>query len=303
MTRMSSEALAKAFRYVSQLNKKQGAQARGLLVELWLKTTLLVEPKTPLLVKPKTTLLVEPKTTLLVEDKQLPIWWKDKQEQIARLEVDKQGQIARLEADKQRQYEQLVIWQADKKDQLFRLDEQCAFWEADKQCQLSRLNEQILELKLENLVTKSKHAALTSMRPLLEVYVRLLYGPHMSLDAGLKEIAKECIEPGAYSKPKLNDEAKKMLQMLEGDCEIEGVANALWNLAEHLSAPHHYPQLRNGFACGGDLPVRAAMGIALVTAQQLLVKVDKLKHADFQIEYYNDSWVATSLLKDGRILF
>lgn len=156
---------------------------------------------------------------------------------------------------------------AEKNKLLASLENQLATWEADKQREIARLELQVATLKTKNTMTKSKHAILASMRSALEVHVQLLYGPRMSLAAGLKEIAKECIVPATELNPKLTDEAKKMLQMLEGDCEIPGVADALLNLAEHLSPPR--PQSDQGN--GKDLAVRTAMAIALATAQKQLV--------------------------------
>ncbi|KAH9255424.1 hypothetical protein BASA81_006543 [Batrachochytrium salamandrivorans] len=173
---MSAEDFAAAFRYIAALPPDQQVIIQGLL----LNAVQLSSVKQQLTDK------------LTDKDKQLT----DKDRQLAYLKVDKDKQLERLEKEKSQQLAGMDMY-ATSKDQM--IDYQ---------------SDQIAKLEAKLLKTQGMHAALTSMRPVLEVYVGLLFAGK-TMTFGLGQIAKECIDYQG-SKPVLNAEASKKLGLLEG---------------------------------------------------------------------------------------
>lgn len=260
---MSEADFTEAFRYIAVLPRHQQGRIQPLLLKAARLSAL-------------ERWLEDKDHQLAYKDQQL----EDKDQQLARLAKDKDKQLARLEKDK---------------DQQLATRDKCI---ASNEHMIDYQYERIVKLEAKLLKTESMHAALTTMRPVLEVYVGLLF-PRTTLTVGLEQIANMCVDSRG-SKPRLRAAACRKLDLLEGR-QVPGIAKALLSLMTRLSEAHHHANQRNGFVCGGDLPVRAATGIALATAQEMLVAQNKLRYADFRIDYCNDAWQVTSSFNDGTI--
>ncbi|KAH9260784.1 hypothetical protein BASA81_001251 [Batrachochytrium salamandrivorans] len=200
-----------------------------------------------------------------------------------------ENQLTELKEDKDRQLAQLI---KDKTQQLAEL-------KATKDQMIAFQSTRLAQLDAELLVAKSLHAAVLTMRPVLEIYVSLIYKGRLTMTAGLKELVSSCIVRQG-SKITLNDAAHEKMQALEGR-DVAGVAKALDDLMNLLSTSHHHPSHKVGFVCGGDLPFCVATGIALATAQEMLVATGNLNLANFEINYCNDAWQVTRAFNDGTI--
>ena len=146
------------------------------------------------------------------------------------------------------------------------------------------------------LVAESRFSAVTLMRPLIEVGVQELFPELGSATKRCEEFAhRYLLRP---DRKDLNDEARAILLQLEPGCDSRTVAKELLDLYHGLSKPVHSPKTLHdttGLICAGELPLRAAVAVALV----MLQRHGKLKQ---QIKYTNDVYQQTAWLRGGEVI-
>jgi hypothetical protein len=103
------------------------------------------------------------------------------------------------------------------------------------------------------------------MRSLIENLLSI-WKPGLTSTAASKKLVSEHI----LKDDKLTPEAMQFLVQLEGSSvRTNPVVNELKDIYHELSKKLHYPDLPGtGFFCGGEMPLRAAVGIVLLTLQR-----------------------------------
>jgi len=146
------------------------------------------------------------------------------------------------------------------------------------------------------LVAESRFSAVTLMQPFIEVGVQELVPELGSATKRCEEFAhRYLLRP---DRKDLNDEARAILLQLEPGCDSRTVAKELLDLYHGLSKPVHSPKTLHdttGLICAGELPLRAAVAVALV----MLQRHGKLKQ---QIKYTNDVYQQTAWLRGGEVI-
>jgi hypothetical protein len=149
----------------------------------------------------------------------------------------------------------------------------------------------INELELEKKVLESKLVAIVNMRSLIENLLSIWKPGLMSTAASQKLVSEHILKDG-----KLTPGAMQFLVQLEGSStKTKPVVHELNDLYHELSKKLHYPDLPGtGFFCGGEMPLRAAVGIVLLTLQ---------RETGFKanIRYCNEDYQPTAVLRGGKV--
>jgi hypothetical protein len=178
---------------------------------------------------------------------------KDKEQQLAELKKDKEQQLAELKKDKE---QQLAGLEQDKKIILDAKDKL-----------LVKQEDSNMELKVRILIVESKLKA-CDMRPAVEIFAKLAMGQQTpTANVGALSLS---LKTGN----KLSQEALGWLMTLEpaGVALEIPVAKDLTDLYHELSKPHHFPAYADtGLVIAGELPLRCAVGLAVLKCQQLLL--------------------------------
>ncbi|KAH9262980.1 hypothetical protein BASA82_000003 [Batrachochytrium salamandrivorans] len=158
--------------------------------------------------------------------------------------------------------QQLADLKADKDKQLADKDKQVAGLEKDK----DDLRTSFAVLKAEQLAFQSKSEAVNAMRPMVECYAQLLFPGLPTTTDQVAKLVKLCLNNG-----QLSPDASQVLMTLEGR-QNAGVLKDMKDFYHELSKSAHHPALvTSGFTCGGPMPLRAAAGVVLFTAQKELL--------------------------------
>jgi hypothetical protein len=89
----------------------------------------------------------------------------------------------------------------------------------------------------------------------------------------------------------------KLLE-IEGAVQPATVAKELESLYHELSKDIHYPEVSDtGFICGGNLPLRAAVALAMLKLQQLVPENRK-----FVIKYADETYKVKKRLMSGAVI-
>jgi hypothetical protein len=148
-----------------------------------------------------------------------------------------------------------------------------------------------VELELEIKILESKLVAVVNMRSLIETLLSI-WKPGESATASSKKLVSEHI----LKDGKLNADATRFLIELEGNStKTKPIVNELNDLYHELSKKLHYPDLPGiGFFCGGEMPLRAAVGIVLLMLQ---------RETGFKakIHYCNEDYEKIAVLQGGKV--
>jgi len=155
------------------------------------------------------------------------------------------------------------------------------------------LKQEIAKKDAEILRVRSEKAAITSMRAILEAMLKL-WRPNASHTAAYKELSKLMLD----DKGDLTKECSDDLKKLEGETvKAIHVASEIKDLYHELSKIVHYPQIDDtGMIVGGNLPLRAAVGMAFLMLQR---QCDEAKL--FVIVYADENYKKTSYLQSGSV--
>lgn len=127
-----------------------------------------------------------------------------------------------------------------------------------------------------------------------------LWSPGTSYTAASKQLVEEHLFEKGSATPRLNQDAKKKLLKLENSTVIvNNVARELADLYHELSKKIHYPDdiKGRGFFCGGNLPLRAALGMAILKLQELVIH----KFKDIEVIYCDERYVPKCKLLGGNV--
>jgi hypothetical protein len=148
-----------------------------------------------------------------------------------------------------------------------------------------------VKLELEIKILESKLVAVVNMRSLIETLLSI-WKPGESETASSKKLVSEHI----LKDDKLNAVATRFLIELEGNStKTKPIVNELNDLYYELSKKLHYPDLPGiGFFCGGEMPLRAAVGIVLLILQ---------RETGFEasIRYCNEEYEEIAVLRHGKV--
>jgi len=155
------------------------------------------------------------------------------------------------------------------------------------------LKQEIAKKDAEILRVRSEKAAITSMRAILEAMLKL-WRPNASHTAAYKELSKLMLD----DKGDLTKECSDDLKKLEGETvKAIHVASEIKDLYHELSKIVHYPQIDDtGMIVGGNLPLRAAVGMAFLMLQR---QCDEAKL--FVIVYADENYKKTNYLQSGSV--
>ncbi len=99
-------------------------------------------------------------------------------------------------------------------------------------------------------------------------------------------------------KQKLNDRWQQILKRLEPSVNIQDVEKELVMLYHNLSKEIHYPPVtEKGIWCGGRLPLRAAVALAILMLQNEMFLIRK-----FEVKYCDENGKHLATLYDGGVM-
>jgi hypothetical protein len=153
----------------------------------------------------------------------------------------------------------------------------------------------------KRLKLDSEFRALTHMRPLIECCIGVLWPNIPTATARVQELQKLMFVNGNYLNGALTPEARDYMKILGGEVPNSSI-NDLRMLYDHLSRDHHvlYTSV-SGFICGGDLPLRLAVGVAIASVQKELVTRNLINKADFIVNYCDTLGNVTNLIQGGKV--
>ncbi|KAH9256146.1 hypothetical protein BASA81_005934 [Batrachochytrium salamandrivorans] len=185
-----------------------------------------------------------------------------------------------LKRQKDADVEERVI----KAAQLSSVEQQLADLKADKaslEKDKDDLRTSFAVLKAEQLAFQSKSEAVNAMRPMVECYAQLLFPGLPTTTDQVAKLVKLCLNNG-----QLSPDASQVLMTLEGR-QNAGVLKDMKDFYHELSKSAHHPALvTSGFTCGGPMPLRAAAGVVLFTAQKELLSRGGVPYGDY-VPHYN----------------
>ncbi|KAH9249579.1 hypothetical protein BASA81_012752 [Batrachochytrium salamandrivorans] len=141
------------------------------------------------------------------------------------------------------------------------------------------------------------------MRPMVECYAQLLFpGVAATTTDQVAKLVRLCLNDN--DKLSLTPDAFQVLMTLEGR-QNAGVLKDMKDLYHELSKSVHHPaNVTSGFTCGGPMPLRAAAGVVLFTAQKELLRRGGVHagFANFLINYCDEQGTVQKQFQGGAFV-